>query len=225
MDIYLSEVSKKGSKFRFPSLPEKISVKNGARYQSFEIIGAGSVSIPRGTEVGSVSWSGIFYGKSKRKEAMTRKWTSPADCKKILKKWMNAGTVLRLLATGIGINLDVTIREFEYEEYGAYGNAEYTISFTVHKELKIYTTSEKKKSPKDTKMDIRPIPEKSKSYTVVSGDNLWSIAKKCYGSDSSGWKKIYDANKAIIEKVAKQRGKASSDNGKWIFPGTVLTIP
>lgn len=62
------------------------------------------------------------------------------------------------------------------------------------------------------------------SYTVQSGDTLWSIAKRFLG-DGVRWREIYDLNKTIIEKTAKNRGLESSDNGHWIFRGTVLQIP
>ena len=62
------------------------------------------------------------------------------------------------------------------------------------------------------------------SYTVKSGDTLWNIAKKYLGSGAQ-WKTIYDANKATIEAAAKKMGRASSSNGHWIYPGTVLVIP
>ena len=62
------------------------------------------------------------------------------------------------------------------------------------------------------------------SYTVVSGDTLWGISKRFYGSGTKD-NIIYDANKEIIESTAKAHGKSSSDNGHWIWPGTVLTIP
>ena len=64
----------------------------------------------------------------------------------------------------------------------------------------------------------------SKTYTVKRGDTLWGIAKKYYGNGSK-WKKIYNANKTVIEKTAKKYGKRSSSNGHWIYPGTKLTIP
>lgn len=62
------------------------------------------------------------------------------------------------------------------------------------------------------------------TYTVRSGDCLWNIAKKYLGSGAK-WKLIYDANKATIEAAAKKMGRASSSNGHWIYPGTVLVIP
>ncbi len=62
------------------------------------------------------------------------------------------------------------------------------------------------------------------SYTVVSGDTLWAIAKRYYGSGMK-YTIIYDANAVTIEAAAKAHGKSSSENGHWIWPGTVLTIP
>lgn len=62
------------------------------------------------------------------------------------------------------------------------------------------------------------------TYTVKSGDTLWALAKRFYG-DGSKYTIIYNANKNVIESVAKQRGYASSSNGHWIFPGTELNIP
>lgn len=62
------------------------------------------------------------------------------------------------------------------------------------------------------------------SYTVVSGDTLWRIAKQFYGRGIS-YERIYTANKELIEQTAKERGKENSSNGHWIFPGTTLIIP
>ena len=86
------------------------------------------------------------------------------------------------------------------------------------------TSSGKKKATKKTTSNNNKKKTKSSTYTVKSGDCLWNIARKFYG-DGTKWKKIYDANKTIIEKTAKKHGFKSSSNGHWIFPGTKLTIP
>lgn len=62
------------------------------------------------------------------------------------------------------------------------------------------------------------------SYTVKSGDTLWAISKRYYGSGTK-YPKIYNANADLIESTAKAHGKKSSSNGHWIWPGEVLTIP
>lgn len=65
----------------------------------------------------------------------------------------------------------------------------------------------------------------SQNYTIKSGDCLWNISKRFYGSGAK-WKTIYEANKTVIENTAKKyrNGKGSS-NGHWIYPGTKITIP
>lgn len=62
------------------------------------------------------------------------------------------------------------------------------------------------------------------TYTVVSGDTLWGISKKFYGTGTK-YHIIYDANADLIESTAKAHGKKSSDNGHWIWPGETFTIP
>lgn len=226
MDIYLNEIEDTKAGFAFPSLPDKIKVTSGANYQSFTIIGQGNVKVPRGTEVGKISWNGVFFGQAKQREAIVKNWIAPAECKNILEGWLEKGTVLRLMVTCTNINYDVTISNFEYTETGGYGNAEYTISLARYKPLKIYTTTELNIQSYVKKVAARPAPKKSssKTYTIVSGDNLWNIARKYYG-DGTQWQKIYNANSAVLESAAQKYGHSSSDNGSLIFPGTSLTIP
>ena len=52
----------------------------------------------------------------------------------------------------------------------------------------------------------------SRTYTVVSGDTLWGIAKKYYGNGAE-YPKIHNANKNIIS------------NPNLIYPGQKLVIP
>lgn len=103
---------------------------------------------------------------------------------------------------------------------------DYSIEFSQAPALKIYTTTELKIDDFVKTVQTRPeAEENSGNYTVVSGDNLWKIARKYYGGSGADWQKIYQANTEIIEQEARKRGKKSSDNGHWIYPGTVLVIP
>ena len=51
-----------------------------------------------------------------------------------------------------------------------------------------------------------------KTYTVVAGDTLWSIAEKLFG-DGCRWQEIYDANKALV-----------GPDPDLILPGQALTL-
>ena len=94
------------------------------------------------------------------------------------------------------------------------GKSGYTMKLTLHKVQKPigYTT------------DSSDSTTGGGTYKVVSGDTLWAIAKKYYGSGAK-YTTIYNANKSVIESAAKSHGRSSSNSGHYIYPGTVLTIP
>lgn len=50
-----------GTPFLFSIMPEQIAVKYGAKYQTFDTISRGTVKVPRGTDVTSVSWNFPIY--------------------------------------------------------------------------------------------------------------------------------------------------------------------
>jgi uncharacterized protein YidB (DUF937 family) len=59
----------------------------------------------------------------------------------------------------------------------------------------------------------RPKEAEPETYTVAAGDNLSKIAKRFLG-DANEWRRIYDANRAVI-----------GPNPDLIKPGQKLTIP
>lgn len=86
----------------------------------------------------------------------------------------------------------------------------------------INSAGSEKKATVTENRDTSSKPEPG-DYTVKSGDSLWAIAKKYLGSGSR-FTEVYELNKGVIEAEAKKHGRASSSNGHWIYPGTVLKI-
>jgi nucleoid-associated protein YgaU len=113
---------------------------------------------------------------------------------------------------------DDVIVSFTLKEYKEYGIKILPVQTPTSSTQKTTSTSNQSRSNENKN-------KKTEKYTVKSGDCLWNIAKAKLGSGAK-WKKIYDANKTIIEETAKKRrnGKGSS-NGHWIYPGTELIIP
>ena len=62
-------------------------------------------------------------------------------------------------------------------------------------------------------------PPKARSHTVVSGDNLWAIARRFLGNGNR-WREIYNLNPQIAE-----RNRGSGRASYTIFPNQVFILP
>lgn len=228
-----SAVYENGSRFKFPSLPSEITVKNGVNYQSYKIIGLGSVNIPRGINCEEISWDGYFFGAAKIGEVMIQRFTAPSLCVEILERLRNNGTPVTVMCTGVGINRDMTISEFTWIPYGGHGNFRYSITFSQWRDLRVKVLKDPNtifvpNSSADTAND-RDGAASPAIYTVVAGDTMTSICQKVYGqtmwNGNPLWRLLFYANADVIEKAAREHHCQNSDYGARIFPGTVLTIP
>lgn len=222
--MQISLTTAEGSRFIFSLLPEKFNVKYAAKYQSFDIMSKGSISVPRGSDVTEVSWDGEFFGSSKKNLAGvdTANWKEPAACVKNLRNWMQKGTELTLIISGTWINIDVTVASFETVPHGKYGDVTYHITFKRVRTLKIYTTKELKiGKKKKTKARAKKKSSSKKTHTLKEGETLDCAALK----HGVTWDALYSINKRTIESLAVQKGFPNSDHGMRIFAGTKLLIP
>lgn len=219
-DIFLTNPASK-RKFQFPSLPQEVRINKSTSYGSYHILDIGEVQFPNGNAPDEVSWDGVFYGPARKGDSfLIRKWTSPASAHRTLSQWKEKGTPLKLVIAGTPINLDVTIASYESAYSGGFGDMTYSISLVKYQDIQIKVTKAKvtTTNTNTTKRATTPV----KTHTIKSGDTLWGIAQKYYGSGAK-YPTIYNANKEVIDSTAKKRGYAPG--GHWIFVGTVLTIP
>lgn len=218
VDIYIRE--RNGSReIRIPWLPEKINFESGGTVRAtYDIMDNGPVEIPMGAGLCTYSWESEFPGKNRTDTSLLRgAWQAPENYHNIMEDWKATGTPLCLLVTGYPINKDVYLDDYHGEASGGFGDIVYELSFIEDRDITITTNETKESTPKRSTTTTT-------SYTIKKGDTLWGIAEKLLGSGSK-WQTIYNANKEIIESTAKKYGKASSSNGWWIFPGTVIKIP
>lgn len=223
MDIYLTDLSTNDS-LRFPMLPQEIQTKIENRFYDYSIISIGEIKLPSGSSLDGFSWSGILPGKAREHAPFVREWRDPQAIYKWLEGLKTQRGIFkkpRLLITETPINYDVYLENFTGKPTGGYGDIQYQINFIQAKDLKISTNAG---SQTTASSQERPAPPQPKTHTIVSGDTLWGIAQRYYGNGAQ-YGKIYEANRETIEAEAKRRGKQGSNNGHWIYPGTVLTIP
>ena len=234
IDIYLREKKaandrrgnlSKARSIRIPILPEQIKFESGkTTFVNYDIMNRGEVAVPTGTELSAYSWESEFPGQFRKDSSLLRgSWKPPKEYHDILEDWKAKGTKINLMVTGYPINTDVYVESYTGAGAGAFGDIAYELTLIEARDLTLLSPT------KESKPTIRRAAKKTNTYTIKSGDTLWAISKKFYGSGSK-WQKIYNANKNIIEKTAKARWKAAginrdSQNGHWIFPGVKLTIP
>lgn len=220
VEIYARE--KGGSReIRFPLLPENIKYTSGdTEFVTYDIMNRGPVSMPTGTGLACISWEADFPGEGRSEDPSIRgTWNVPKYYHDILEDWKVKGTTINILVVGYPWNFDAHVKTYRGDAYGACGDLAYEIEFQEHRDITIKTTAQASASNKPSRVST-----KTTTYTIQTGDTLWKIAQKFLGAGSK-WKTIYNANKDIIESTAKKRGRKSSDNGHWIFPGVKLAIP
>ena len=132
--------------------------------------------------------------------------------------------MVRVIISDMKINLAMLIDDFAFSMKEGDGDIYYTISLSEYRTLNVPSVQITTKVRSNGLLSRPSTSAAGGSYTVVSGDTLWGISKQKYGSGSS-YPKIYNANSGTIEASARKHGKSSSDNGHWIYPNDVYTIP
>ena len=211
-------------KLYFPINPEKLSYASATHFQEYFIMNKGAVKVPNGDEATNVGWECFFPGEQLQNAPYVHNWQEPKVIHNRLEQWKQNGEKLMLNITGTPFAFWVYISEYEVTLNDAYGNFYYTIKFSKVIEITVSTTTKAVQRPATTGTE-RTSPA-TNTHTVKSGDNLWVISRKYYGTATQALvDKIYNANKDVIEQTAKKYGKKSSNKGWWIYPGTVLNIP
>lgn len=225
VDIYIREVNtSKPREIRIPWLPEKIPYDTGeASTATYNILNSGDAVTPTGVGLFSCSWDSIFPGKGRGVTEMQRgEWHPPKEYDDLLTYWKKYGIELNLLVIGYPINKNVYLTKYSGEASGGFGDIEYSIAFKEARQITV-TESKKNKVSSAIIKQITRSTSTTKTYTVKKGDTLWGIAEKRLGSGTR-WGEIYAANKQVIEATAIKYGRKSSDNGHYIYPGTVLRL-
>ena len=224
MDLYLTEKDT-GARLSFAHLPHEIKTHHGSGFIDYSFIKIGEVKIPGGLKLSTYSWSGTFYGKS-LPFSKPHLFQPPKDMVAQIEQWRKNHTELVLMLTETPINADVYLETFDYTPTGGVGNIDYSISFVEARSVTVMTAQEAATTssalssntasgtrPAAAATDTTVASEQTRTYTVKSGDCLWTIAKRFLGKGSR-YTEIYEMNKSVI-----------GANPNLIRPGQVYTLP
>ena len=127
-----------------------------------------------------------------------------------LEVWSDKAAKLRWIVSGTSVNASVILEEITQGEQDGTNDLYVTIVMRQWRkpETPVLAVSG---SGAQTDRDTQTGAASARTYTVESGDCLWSIAQKFYGSGAQ-YKRLAAANPAIT-------------NPNLIYPGQVLTVP
>lgn len=208
MEIWLKE--NENNSFRLPVLPSEYTMTSGNTINTMSVNEVGEIALFSGNKLYSMTLTSFFprqaYNFCEYKNIIT-----PESSIDKIEKWRKSGAIIRLIITGTKINIPVIIEHFRYGERDGTRDVYYEIILREYRYLKTTVSNEILSIKKPT----RPIPPPQptqRTHTVVSGDTLWDIAAKYYGSGAK-YPTIVSANQDKIK------------NPNLIYPGQVFVIP
>lgn len=199
--------------FNLPINPAEFEFTEPHNNQRITLLNIGEVNLigHRGLVSGSLS---SFFPSSRSPLARYAD-REPMEYIRLLKKWKSKPQPIRVIISDCDFNLAMSIDELTYGSREGDKDVYYTLSLSEYRFLNVPAVQAAGQTQSQANgLNTRPnTKEQPQSHTVVSGDNLWNLAKKIYG-DGSQYTKIYEANKDVI-----------GSNPNLIKPGQKLVIP
>ncbi len=199
--------------FELPINPAEFEFTEPHNNQRITLLNIGEVNLigHRGLVSGSLS---SFFPSSCSPLARYAD-REPMEYIRLLKKWKSKPQPIRVIISDCDFNLAMSIDSLAYSCREGDRDVYYTLELSEYRFLNVAAVKmESQAKNQISGLNSRPnTREAPKTVTVVSGDCLWNLAKKFYG-DGAQYKKIYEANKAVI-----------GSNPSLIKPGQKLVIP
>jgi nucleoid-associated protein YgaU len=211
MEFWLLSYDKSKS-LQLPVPPSSFEITQGQNNTSITITTAGERNLIGKGKLATISIE-TFFPAHEYDFCQYTGFPTPQECVAFVETLRKSDKPMRIIITDTGINTLATVENFVYGEQDGSGDVNFTLEIKEYRLISVSSTatalavtSTASTTTSSTKRQTKTVT----SYTVKSGDTLWAIAKKSYGSGSK-YTKIATAN--------------SLANPNKIYVGQKLVIP
>lgn len=180
-------------RFVFPVTPKEVQCEDGQNNKVVNIVHTGEAVVFGMPKARRISFSSFFPA---REYPFTVGDTrTPAECRDLIKKWKESRKPVRLLVPAIGINLAVSIDEFNTSKKDNTGDVYYSITFREYIDLNTPNAYNLKQV--DSLTGLKQRSESMSQPTAASvtsqAADIVDVAKKAYG-DFQHWRRVAESN-------------------------------
>lgn len=186
-----------------PVVPGSIEISDGGKGKAYDVAELGEINVIKDQKLSEFGFSSMFPAH-RYHFVTTDNLKGPAEYVKIILGWMEKNRPIRFIFTGdvFDINTPASIESFQWKEVaGSGGDIEYSIKlkkyvFYAAQKVKVVQGVVAGVSTTSVVKDTQPRAsdkQTPKTYTMVAGDTLWSVAQKNLG-DGARWKEIQQLN-------------------------------
>ena len=217
----------------FPVTPAKIQMKIKNQNKTINLINEGDVNVLKDAGLTEISFSALLPNQKYSFAQYESGYVAAGAFLVLLERYKKdkkpiAFNIVREIHAGLNLHpttMSVSLEDYEIEDDASAGfDTKVNIKLKLYRQYGTKTLNLSTGASSKNRSAGAGANNSGKSYEIVSGDTLWGIAKKKLGSGTK-WKEIYNANKTVIEDAAKKYGRSSSQDGHWIYDGTIITIP
>lgn len=180
--------------------PEEIRVKSSATFRTYNVIEAGEIKLPKGEQLTDISWRGTLPGAGILMYPFVKHeaWDRPDEIIKVIQRWRERGTKLKLLITQTPVNLDVYIKNFGFTAKGGMGNYSYDIELIAAKPLQVRTVAESdaaRARERDNSFNLltRTAMKSRTGILVGQLNTAWTVAQILTGNGGN-WQNVLSRN-------------------------------
>ncbi len=193
-----------------PVTPSRYFWRHPAKIETVNLDQLGEATLHGGYKMGDCTLENVLLPAQQYPFMVPGSRAAPYEYLYDLEVWCDKGAQLQWIVSGTSVNASVVIEEITQGEQDGTNDLYLTIAMRQWQRLETPVLA-LSGGGAATARDSQTGAASTKTYTVQSGDCLWSLAEKYYG-DGSQYKKLAAANPEIT-------------NPNLIYPGQVLTIP